>query len=365
MDYSGYNVRTLYNKIRQGDVVKFKYIYEIWSEEISVPTITRDDNDLYDLSSSKNTIKEILTGQVKALGKNSLLYDDNLVGIKTNNDTLLWISYSDIVQWIPENFLSKLTIRTVLRNMWTNLIFREIKTVKTKKLESVHYKYINSDGLLRTKIFRTLDEAYYHVPRKYHRNIQPCYQDYYGFTTDNVVRPSDPYHGREIFFSRKCHTEIDMTTGIFQNERSTNKYPPVRNQYICGLVENGEKGLFFRKWFLCSDQFITLWTMLCDPESKTLRYRNSQGAKIKTLAMLYRDLSCKHYQIDYESIIEDRANNYRIANFEKTALYQKDIYINMAKAIFENKYQIEKLYDDSEYRHNFYKNVMWMTKWLK
>ena len=372
MDYSGYNEEFLYNKIHTGDVVKFKYIYEPWSNHSLSSSLQ--------VGNVSNNTKQILFGVVVGHKKDNYK-SDLLIAINTSTKSIdfnseinknidaddpniYWVSYTSIIQWIPYNFLSSLTLRVVLKNMWKNLIFREIKTVKTKKIEAVHYKYINGDGLSRTRIFNNLDIALRLVPRKYHRNIQTSYEDYYGFSTDAVVQPSDPYDDKEIFFSKKCHTEINMETGLFQNERSTNKYPPVRGQYICGLVENGEKGLFFRKWFLCSPQFLILWIMICYPSSPALKYRNSSGLKTKTLPMLYKDLSTKHYQVDYSLSIKERSDSYKVTNFEKSSIYSPDTYVNIAKTIFENKNYLEKLYDGSEIRHTFYNNVMWMKNYI-
>jgi len=376
MDYSGYSQEFLYNRIHVGDVVKFKYI-EPWSEPNNFKHIlTSNSTNIFNTKqilhgvvvSYKKDLKSELLIAIDASKDRTNFSENDIDNFKddfnSNNTNLYWVPYTAIIQWIPYNFLPTLTLRVVLKNMWKNLIFREIKAVKTKKIDAVHYKYINDDGLPRTRIFNDLETAFRLVPRRYHRNIQISYEDYYGFSTDAVVQPSDPFQNQEIFFSKKCHTEINMKTGLFQNERSTNKYPPVRGQYICGLVENGEKGLFFRKWFLCSPQFLILWIMICYPNSPALKYRDSRGVKVKNLPMLYKELSTKHYQVDYSLPIKERANTYKVTNFEKSTICSPDIYVEIVRTIFEKKRYKEKLYDGSEFRYNFYNNIMWMKDYI-
>ena len=403
------NNDNLYNSFQIGDVVKFKYIKEPWlltsynmydhtyrklklvgkiidltPEMVGIDITKYNDGNKENEAMDDNREIENEKEDKREIEKREINEEDNKreeINEEDNDDTekennIYWVEYNNIIQWVPHRCLSYLSIRLILKNMWGNLIFKEIKTVKTKIIESVHYNFINKYGFPRTMVFNSLEQAKEKISMRYHKNIIPFYEDYYGFTTDAKIASNDKYT-EEIFFSKKCHTELNMETGSFQNERSTNKYPPEQSQYICGLVENGEKGLFFRKWFSCSNEFMTLWNMICQPDALSLKYRNSKGLQVKKLDTLLFELSTEKYQIDYNSNIKRRQQNYRIYNIEKIAMYSPDVYVQLAKLIFDNESKkkekkdkeseaksIDNLYDlDS--RNKFYNNIMWMKNYVK
>ena len=158
-----------------------------------------------------------------------------------------------ILQIFSHKNISKITPRLIIKNLWKNLVFREVKVSKSKRIKKIEYFYINNEGLERSKIYNTIEEAKKEVPEKYHRNIIISYYDYYGFTTQTALRNNDKYYDREIFFSKKCYAELNFDQDnptldfYYNNEKHLNDVPPVTDQLICGLVENGEKGLFYRK----------------------------------------------------------------------------------------------------------------------
>ena len=286
--------------------------------------------------------------------------NDNQNNDHQNNETY-WINPISIVKHYPKNIIPKLTTRLILKDTWKDLIFREVKAVKLKDEYMVTCDCVNSYGFIRTKIFKSVDEAKSQLNPNYHDNIKVHYRDYYGFTTHRTIRDNDIYESREIFFSRKCYGELNLNertiTGDFSLRRGFKSVPPQRSQYVCGLVEMGEKGLFYRKWFICSKEFMVLWTMLCNPDHSSLK----NDKDIKTFNTLLEELnpgndnvgimsqiftsSVKlgdnskntnktNVNINFNTNEVDRFNG----NTESILIYFPDMYYNIARLMFDKKY---------------------------
>ena len=232
---------------------------------------------------------------------------------------------------------------------------------------------VNAYGFIRTKIFKTVDEAKSQLHFTYHDNIKVHYRDYYGFTTHRTIRNNDIYENREIFFSRKCYGELNLNertiTGNFSLRRGFKTIPPQRSQYVCGLVEMGEKGLFYRKWFMCSKEFMVLWTMVCNPDHYSLKI----GKNIKTLKSLLEELKPNDTntgimsqmftslnivssvtnlcETDTTNAITNNINEFGRfnGNTESILIYFPDIYYNIARLMFDKKYL-----SDLESNNNIY-----------
>jgi len=290
---------------------------------------------------------------------------NDFLGIFLNRDTkcmdfpkglTIWVDKRAILQIYPQKLVKHITPRLALKHIWKDLIFREVKTTKSSNIKAVYYNYINNSGFPRTKKFSSYEDALRNVEPNYHRNILLHYDEYFGFTGDRVIRNNDPYYDKEIFFSKKCYSELDWSdknpTGDFLlNERAFNHVPPKAGSLICGLVENGEKGLFFRKWFVCSREFLLLWTMICDHKDHSLiennitklNFENIQNeeditkkiiVKIKPFDKLLRELSTSKYKIDLKKDLKERQRKYTIYNLERGALYYSNRYRKVAEIIF-------------------------------
>ena len=301
-----------------GDCIEFKRFVKMEYSEI------------YEYTVSKGIIINIL---------NPDMYEVKLY-IPETEQTEHWVNRSDIIKHYPKEIIPSLTPRLVLRGIWKDLIFREVKTVKYRDQSSVTHQYINNNGFLRTRSYDSIGEAFHDVDSKYHHNIQVHFNDYYGFTNVRTVANNDIYYNQEIFFSKKCYGELNLNgrhiTGDFMYRRSFNSVPPSKKQYICGFVENGEKGLFYRKWFTCSKEFMILWTMVCEPDSYSLR-RNLGGGRheVKKLNELLLELDTSQYNIVHSSIpIDDKKKRYACHNLENSALYLPTIYQDMAMSLF-------------------------------
>lgn len=274
-------------------------------------------------------VKSKLIGRVEEIFQDT--YENYILRI--SSDRTYYVDECNILRTYS-SFSNPLTH---FKHLWKDLHFRQIKAVKGRNIIRVEYRYINKDGFHRTRVFNTLEEALNEVEPTYHDNIEVIYDDYYGFSTYESLRSNDKYPFREIFFSKKCYCELDFGAipGIFNNRsiKYRGTIPPIEGQYICGLIEHGEKGLFYRKWFVCSKEFLTLWTMVCDPHNQSL----SSAGEPLTFTQLLPLLSTSHYQVDYTRPIDQTKREYVSSenNYEMAALYSPDIYQKLAKLIFD------------------------------
>ena len=287
---------------------------------------------------------------------------DLLEVMPIDGDSIIWISSSSIIKHYPRTKTRQLSIRLLLKEIWKNFIFREVKTVKTKDPHMVTYQYVNNSGFVRSEKYPTLVDAQKKVPYEYSKNIQVHYRDYFGFTTDRTIRNNDIYYNQEIFFSKKCYGELNLDnkniTGEFSYRRGFKTVPPNAKQYICGLIEHGEKGLFYRKWFVCSDEFLTLWTMICEPDHYSLKYKKDNKFVTKSLEEILNDLDASHYDSTNSDVsVKTMQKQFEVHNIEYQALYIPDLYQKVILAIFNPIALEDDLFD---YTNQIKSDLMWM-----
>jgi hypothetical protein len=348
-------------EINTGDYVKFKGI--------------KNQKDI--IEESPETKYAIYCGKVVDIDRTGYLgvqLDSNDKRLDYPLGLNIYIDRRQVLQVFPSNIVNHLTPRIALKHLWKNFIFREVKTTKTSGLLHVEYRYISKVGFERAKRFRSVEEAYKNISFDYHRNIVPCYEDYYGFTTEKAVRNNDIYYDKEIFFSKKCYSELDLgknpTGDFFVNERGFNYEAPKPGQLICGIVENGEKGLFFRKWFICSREFLTLWTMICEPTDLSLTENprisffdpsndndwnkiEKTKRKVKEFSKLLDELDTSHYSINLNLDITERRKKYLTHNLERAALYFPNKYKQVAEIVFSRGFFIRSENNSSNYSDDF------------
>lgn len=358
-----------FGKVDIGDFIKFK-------------TVVNNKDDIY-------------FGKVVDVSRNGFLG----IQIDTNDKRMdfplglhIYIDRRSVLQTYPSKYIEHLTPRLALKHLWKDLIFREVKTTLCSKLLYAEYKYISKTGFEKIKRFTSLEEAYRNVSSEYHKNIIPCYDDYFGFTITKALRTNDHYYDREIFFSKKCYTELDWSsnpTGDFMlNEKGFNLVSPISDSIICGIVEDGEKGLFYRKWFICSKEFLTLWTMVCIPKDCSLfnqkhiiddrdiskivgnlPSKRKNENKIKNFDNLMKELDTSHYSIDMKSNLFERRRKHCIYNLERTALYFPNRYKQIAEILFSRRFLEDKngnsYSEETEYtsfQKKLIRNLMWSKK---
>ena len=284
---------------------------------------------------------------------------------KEFDDGVCWVNPSSIIRYYPKIKIPRLSPRLILKDIWKDLIFREVKTVKTKEQLTVTYEYINDSGFVRTECYDSIEDAFDDVPRDKHCNIHVHYRDYFGFTTHRAIRNNDIHCNQEIFFSRKCYGELNLNgntiTGNFSMRRGFKTIPPRKKQYVCGLVETGEKGLFYRKWFVCSKEFLTLWTMICEPDHYSLKNKKEDGSYVtKDFEEIMKELDTSVYDVSIlDRDIETKKELYRSYNVENQALYIPNVYQRIAQSLFKlSKRDTDFLYP--MYEDRFRSDLIWM-----
>ena len=297
-----------------------------------------------------------------------ITYKGKIVSILNNNISIkteegdITVTKNDIIKHYPHSSIPYLSIRVLLKELWKNFIFREVKTIKTKDPFMISYQYVNNSGFIRTDRYRNSYEAEKKVPYEYHKNLQVHYKDYFGFTTDRTIRNNDIYYGQEVFFSKKCYSELnfegDPITGEFSFRRGFKTVCPRAKQYLCGLVENGEKGLFYRKWFICSKEFLTLWTIICEPDHYSLKNKTDGKYVPKSLNEILTELDGSHYNSTNSDMnIKEMQKNYKVNNIESAIIYSPDLYQKVMLSIFNPGALSDELYN---YPEKIKSDLMWM-----
>ncbi len=321
------------------------------------------------------------------------------IGVQVNDKVLdfppgltIYIEKKQVIQVYNSKMVPHLTPRLSIKHLWSDFIFREVKTTKCSNLLYAEYHYIGKNGFEKIKRFKTVEEAYNTIPLEFHKNIVTCYEDFFGFSKCKSLKNNDVYSDKEIFFSKKCFTELDWSdnpTGDFLiNERGYNLENPEPDSIICGIVENGEKGLFYRKWFLCSQEFMTLWTMVCDPsdsslyETEVLRSNEKTDwarvakhkvveKKIKSFDKLLSSLNTSSYSPDLSLELTARKIKYHVRNLEKAALYYNTRYKQVAEVLFsrgflQGRLDVSSFEEDSKFSYTkFQKRLIRNLLWCK
>ena len=251
------------------------------------------------------------------------------------------IDRRSILQSYPSTLVKTLTPRLSLKQIWKNLVFREVKTVIPGDVLYAEYRYISPTGFEQIQRFPTLAEAQKNISPRHYDNIVVHYKEYYGFTTDQSLVKQDLHYDKEIFFSKKCYCKLDWTenpTGDFVfGDKEDHTLPPLPDSLICGIVETGEKGLFFRKWFVCSRQFWILWAMVCDSRNDSLFESNKYNmSQPKSFDKLMSELDTSSYNVGYniKLSLEEKRHKHYIWNLEKAALFFPDRYQKVARVLF-------------------------------
>lgn len=102
------------------------------------------------------------------------------------------------------------------------------------------------------------------------KTLHLTYDQYDGRTTAFPQRPNDCYAGQEIYFGSYSehgsqYRDLEFTEhGIYFNgaRGKVDRAAPLCGQLIAGSVANNYRGLYYKKWFLCSPQLFNLVVLL-------------------------------------------------------------------------------------------------------
>lgn len=184
--------------------------------------------------------------------------------------------------------------RLLLASKLEHLIFRTVATINTHNDPPVELYRLVHDG---TSMGYTRAEL---VPRWAHASVdvrQPViakYGHYDGRTGKQPLRDNDPYGGTSIYYASHSrhggrYGELDLRGdckfggGRNMTDLKDPLVAPHRDQILCGKVAVNDKGLYYKRWFLCSPQFLYLVTML------------RRGYSIESREMILKRTDCSCY----------------------------------------------------------------------
>jgi len=151
-----------------------------------------------------------------------------------------------------------------------------VKKATHKDLEEIEAKYFSTE-----KNNQKNEEL------KYRKKCMQEKGKYHGFTNKRALRKDDNWNDKSIYFNPKGYFELDaLNKGTWEWFRPHNDQVyqiPYQGDLICGIVKNGDKGPYFEKWFLCSEQFMKLVTLLLHPDHESIeKARNALARRLKS-----------------------------------------------------------------------------------
>jgi len=198
---------------------------------------------------------------------------------------------------ITEN--DRKNLRELLQKRFSSLIFRRVHKVVLDENDRLPSRvYQNPDNWR----LENVDETF--TPEEEEKIVEKRYKKFYGFTTYYPLRENDNVKGA-IYFNSNHYCEPDMIFNDFKLIRKPTNVPPrtstptSREDLLCMQVITERNGKnFANKWFICSEQFLRLWTsiMYDDHQSfESLCKKNHSEERIKTLLMTGNRLCTNSY----------------------------------------------------------------------
>lgn len=163
---------------------------------------------------------------------------------------------------VPEPIRS--TMVDSFRALYKNLIFRRVGRSITHQADLVEKLFFIDDANCN---LRGKNDTTHYTTEQMQKNVELRYKKYFGFTTQTVLRDNDPHEGVELFFTSNRYAELDITNRMtFKFASRVNSVPPRTGDLICGILsptpQGQDKNPKFDRWFICSEQFMRLWTLI-------------------------------------------------------------------------------------------------------
>lgn len=162
-----------------------------------------------------------------------------------------------------------------VRKALGGLIFRRVAAVILQNPEQLKMfkdddKFDTFEGDRIFKRERTMSDA------EYEKNAEYRYSKFNGFTTRTALRGTDRYNGAQLEFHSSRYSELNVLDGTFtfSKYRGT-KVAPREGDLICGNVE--QNGKRFEEWFICSEQFYRMWTLVMNSDHESFTNGKAKG----------------------------------------------------------------------------------------
>lgn len=154
----------------------------------------------------------------------------------------------------------------------SDLIFRRVHNVSCKPEDLVDSEIVGVDE--RGETTKECVRGSPDLPPQQHRDlVTEYYSHYLAWTRKDALRTNDPCDGNAIFFTAKDCGFFD-SRDLKLNQRIGRKtHAPLPHLWraddpgdiIAGWVERGDKGWKYLRWFICSEAFLNLWTLIMYP----------------------------------------------------------------------------------------------------
>lgn len=148
-------------------------------------------------------------------------------------------------------------LRSALRGKFKNLIFREVCSVNAKP-----------ENLRQIRVYSpNHGTPYYRVVESSNgKNCEKIYSQYTFITSRARIRPNDQYREEIVGLSNNARY-YDFTEGCnfeFVSVGNNLPPPPKVGDIVCGevLPKQAGKNVMYGRWFICSRQFLLMWTAI-------------------------------------------------------------------------------------------------------
>lgn len=149
------------------------------------------------------------------------------------------------------------TLSDKIRDKLKVFVFRRVSMVSHFQLSQMRY-YTTPDKYTKVENVTTFNQ------QDLDQNLEFRYRNYYGWSSKVSLRQNDNFSEKPIFFEKKNFGDLNPILLQIEPE-STNKreVAPRDGDLICGIVKPDSQGkLHYSKWFICSEQFYRMWTLL-------------------------------------------------------------------------------------------------------
>jgi hypothetical protein len=173
---------------------------------------------------------------------------------------------------IPET--NRQELLDALREGMQHLVFRRVDRVYTKGRSKAFFFHPTITTPWGEKVSIENPDSY--PTESYEKRVQEEYYNYFGTTVSLDTRSRyRPAEEEPICFEMKNYSQFDFRTMKFDESEKRYKcrVPPramIRRgrkivrpaDLLCGTVKNEGETWYYDKWFVCSEQFLRLWTLI-------------------------------------------------------------------------------------------------------
>lgn len=156
------------------------------------------------------------------------------------------------------------------------LVFRRVAEARSVNAPCVYIKSGYDVEGIYTEL--TVSESNRHTLKRedLQKNVDMLSSNYYFETTMNPIRSSDTYYGIRIHGYRKFKGDVTEDLQVVSGSERKSSMPQI-GDLVSGFVDKNEKGYYYTVWFICSDQFLHMWTSIMEPESEALCKKIPRG----------------------------------------------------------------------------------------